>query len=258
MEVSVRPRRGKSAVLVECDRVHRVHRCLSTLLRGAYREEGAGGRCSLRFFMPWPLLRPFTTNPLPPGRAGGVKHFVPQGQLTTPLHSAKMCTGACTSYRDSMALEGKTLLGAAVRNGLVPGRLRLGGLLAEVLDANTPLDRPHREALLVWEDRNAPKRGWGEGERSGNYNRGVIPWHTTEENRKRLTTVGGTEKNTPSPKETQVQETIIKKHRGCSTYRSTFRRKNTRPPTKDTKVQETAPLRLYKLSYDISSRRYSH
>lgn len=55
-----------------------------------------------------------------------------------------------------MALEGETELGTAVRDGLVAGPLRLGGLLAEVLDADAPFDRPHREALLVREDGHTP------------------------------------------------------------------------------------------------------
>ena len=62
------------------------------------------------------------------------------------------------AYRDPVTLEGEAELGAAVGGDrLVPSRrrLRLGGLLAEVLDDDAALDRPNREPLLVGEDGNA-------------------------------------------------------------------------------------------------------
>lgn len=55
-----------------------------------------------------------------------------------------------------MALKREAQLGGSVRcAGLGITTQRLGGLLTEVLDAHATFDRPHREALLIREDRNA-------------------------------------------------------------------------------------------------------
>lgn len=56
-----------------------------------------------------------------------------------------------------MALEGEAELGPVGAGRLVArSRLLLGSLLAEVLDAHSPLDGAYGEPLLVWEDRHAP------------------------------------------------------------------------------------------------------
>ena len=58
-----------------------------------------------------------------------------------------------------MALEREALLRLVVSWGWLVASAcgcLLCGLPVEVLDAHSPLDRPHRGSLLIWEYRNAP------------------------------------------------------------------------------------------------------
>lgn len=67
-------------------------------------------------------------------------------------------------YRDPMALEREAELGGPVGiDGLeaAGGLLLLGGLFAEVLDADSTLDGSHGKTLLVRENRHTPGQDSG-------------------------------------------------------------------------------------------------